>query len=86
MTLFEIKTDNSIFGIVAETGEKAMKFVFDETNERFIHNVRIIDEIEMKQRYIYDNEMDEDFSLFDLIDFNSSETYMLYTNDSEFID
>lgn len=86
MKLFELKTDNCIFGVVAKDTEESMRFVFDNTDERFIHDTREIDEQEMKSRYIHDSELNEDFSLFDIVDFNSKESYMAYTNDSSLID
>jgi hypothetical protein len=86
MKLFEVKTDNSIFGVVAEDKVQAMGYVFENTEERFIHDTREVDEQEMKSRYIYDSELNEDFSLFDIVDFSSTESYLAYTNDSSLIE
>jgi hypothetical protein len=88
--VFEVITDNYKYGIQCNDNVEAMKWVFDNTSERFINSTTEIDESRWDdpniQTEVVGNSEDFKVSISDLFDKRAKEPYLIYTNDQSFND
>jgi len=83
--IFEVKTEFYKYGIQCNTQKQAVKWLYNNTNERYIISTNEISESEWDKHHI---NIDEEtrVTLMEVFDRTNTEPTLLYSTDDSFID